>query len=239
MTGDEMNLLEIFDKHPNFKQYLIDNKIERIEDLTYSDILLGARDKELSKVVSIYFKLRRSLDKFNINNSKIDSVFEDRKTIDEIRITKLKDIVSIWSNHNEESYSIGLKSIVSLLISYLSYNSVNKENERSVDDYLINNGININKKIKSYLRKIIKFDFDKIIIYNTFIKCKNINKQKVSFEEYRKLISINNKDCFTQDPTVSKDYLHQFLLQAQGWEFFDYSITFAYLYLHRWEWNLF
>lgn len=230
MTGDEMNLLEIFDNHPNFKQYLIDNKIERIEDLTYSDILLGARDKELSKVVSIYFKLRRSLDKFNINNSKIDSVFEDRKTIDKTRITKLKDIVSIWSNHNEESYSIGLKSIVSLLISYLSYNSVNKENEKNLDDYLINNGININKKIKSYLRKIIKFDFDKIIIYNTFIKCKNINKQKVSFEDYRKLISINNKDCFLNSFVSVKAYNY---LEKKGIKTFEE----IYNYLNEDDYN--
>lgn len=40
-------------------------------------------------------------------------------------------------------------------------------------------------------------------------------------------------------PTVSKDYLHQFLLQAQGWEFFYYSIAFVYQYLHRLGWNLF
>lgn len=36
-----------------------------------------------------------------------------------------------------------------------------------------------------------------------------------------------------------KDYLHQFLLQAQGWEFSYYSIASAYQCLHKLELSLF
>lgn len=53
------------------------------------------------------------------------------------------------------------------------------------------------------------------------------------------ILSFCNKNLFTQDPTVCKNYLHQLLLQAQGWEFFYYSITSVYQYLHKLEWNLF
>lgn len=53
------------------------------------------------------------------------------------------------------------------------------------------------------------------------------------------IFSFCNKNTFTQDPVVRKNNLHQLLLQAQGWEFFYYSITFAFQYLHKLEWNLF
>lgn len=53
------------------------------------------------------------------------------------------------------------------------------------------------------------------------------------------ILSFCNKNLFTQDPTVCKNYLHQLLLQAQGWEFFYYSIASVYQYLHKLEWNLF
>lgn len=199
-------VIKMFEKYPNFKQYLIDNKINKLEQLTYSDVMLGARENEFTDVISLYLNVRRSFNNVSINESKINSVFNDRNNNIYPKICKLSDIVSIWSINNIDLNDNNLKYIVSLIISYLSYNNISKENEKEFDNYLNSKGVNVNNKIKSILRENITFNFEKTIIFNTFIRCKEISRGKINYYQYKKLISVWNKNNYINSFVSVKAY---------------------------------
>lgn len=198
--------INVFEKYPNFMQYLIDNKIHNLEELTYSDVLLGAKENELTAVISLYLDIRRSFNNVCVNECKINSVFDDKINNIYPKICKLRDIVSIWDQSNLNLKDINLKHIVSLIISYLSYNDISKETEKEFDGYLNGKGVNVNSKIKTVIRGNITLNFDKIIIFNSFIRCKEISRGKINYYQYKKLISIRNENNYINSFISVKAY---------------------------------
>jgi len=201
-----MIVKEIFKEYPDFVQYLIDNNIETIDDLTISDVLLGVKGKSnYTNIITTYLELRRKNIRFNVKINKIDLIFETSRYNNHKSVKKLNDIKSKWQKINVPFESITIKSLLSLFIKVLSYNSNNLElklNENLTKEGIINikHAMILIKEMFSV--KVISNDLlNKILIFNTFIKCKEINRNIYQIDYYRKLISTKNM----------KNYVYSFI----------------------------
>ena len=203
--GDRMEVNEIFKDFKDFINYLKDNNINSLNELTFSDVLIGAQGKEgHSKIIAKYLEYRRGLNNVDISEDKIDKVFLDNNNKEDRKINKLKDIKSKWLNVDEIVDGISIRSFLEHLITYLSYN---KYKDKDFIQYLKENNIYLTRRLKSKLKEFdIDTNFNKLICFNNIIKCKNINKNKITYNEYKRLISIYNKDLYINSLVSKKVY---------------------------------